>query len=135
MTSLGVPGGSILGPFLFNLCVANMKHILNVSECIQYADDSTIYCSCKIKNIDKRSNQIERDLKAIEVWSKGMNLVFNPNKTKLMILSSRQMAQYHQLDSFNRVNIKCNNKNIERVKEYKLLGIILDKHFELHSPC
>ena len=112
-----------------------MKHILNDSECIQYADDSTIYCSCKIKNIDKRSNQIERDLKAIEVWSKGMNLVFNPNKTKLMILSSRQMAQYHQLDSFNRVNIKCNNKNIERVKEYKLLGIILDKHFELHSPC
>ena len=88
MTCLGVPGGSIPGPFLFNLCVANMKHILNDSECIQYADDSTIYCSYKIKNIDKRSNQIESDLKAIEVWSKGMNLVFNPNKTKLMILSS-----------------------------------------------
>ena len=44
------------------------------------------------------------------------------------------MVQYHQLDSSNRVNIKCNNKNIERVKEYKLLGIIiLDEHFELHS--
>ena len=44
------------------------------------------------------------------------------------------MVQYHQLDSSNRVNIKCNNKNIERAKEYKLLGIIiLDEHFELHS--
>ena len=50
-----------------------------------------------------------------------------------MVISSRQMAQYHQLDSSNKVNIKCDNENIERVKEYKLLGIILDEHFELHS--
>ena len=65
-----------------------MKNILNGNECIQYADNSTIYCSYKIKNIDKRSNDVESDLKAIEVWSKGTNLVFNPNKTKVMILSS-----------------------------------------------
>ena len=50
-----------------------------------------------------------------------------------MAIASRQIAQYHQLDSCNKVNIKCNNKNIERVKEYKLLGIILDEHFELNS--
>ena len=50
-----------------------------------------------------------------------------------MAVSSRQMAQYHQLDCSNKVNIKYNNKNIERVQEYKLLGIILDEHFELHS--
>ena len=43
------------------------------------------------------------------------------------------MAQYHQLDSSNKVNIKCDNENIERAKEYKLLGIILEKHSELHS--
>ena len=43
------------------------------------------------------------------------------------------MAQYHQLDSPNKVNIKCDHKNIERVKEYKLLGIILEEHFEIHS--
>ena len=49
-----------------------------------------------------------------------------------MVISSRQMAQYHQLDSFNKVNIKCDNENTERVKECKLLGIILDEHFELH---
>ena len=49
----------------------------------------------------------------------------NPNNNGL--------AQYQQLDSSNKVNIKCNNKSIERVKEYKLLGIILDENFELHS--
>ena len=109
-----------------------MKSILNGSECIQYADGSTIYRSCKIKNI-KCSNEIESDVNAVEVWSKDTNLVLNPNKTKVMVISSRQMVQYHELDSSSKVNIKCNNKNIETVKEYKLLGIITDEHFELRS--
>ena len=71
----------------------------------------------KIKNINKYSNEIESDLNAVEVWSKDTKLVFYSYKTKVMVISSRQMAQYHQLDSSNKVNIKCNNKNIERIKE------------------
>ena len=61
----------------------------------------------------------------------GYKLNFNPRKTKVMVISSRQMAQYHQLDSFNKANIKCDNENI--VKEYKILGILLDEYFEIHS--
>ena len=132
-TNFGVPQGSILEPVLFNLCVADMKSILNGSKCIQYADDSTIYRSCQIKNIDKCSNEIESDLNAVEVWSKDTNLIFNPCKTKVTVITPRQVAQYHQLDSSNKVNIKCHNENIERVKEYKLLGVILDEHFEQQS--
>ena len=100
-----------------------MKNIFDGSECIQYADDSTIYRHCRIKNINKCSNEIESELDAVEVWSKDTNLDFDPNKTKVIVISSRQMVQYHQLDSSNKVNIKCNNKNIERVKKYKLLDI------------
>ena len=132
-TNFGVPRGSILGSVLFNLCVADMKNILDGNECIQYPDDSTIYRSCKINNINKCSNEIESDRNAVEVWLEDANIVFNPNKTKVMVISSRQMAQYHQPDSSNKVNIKCDNKSIERVKKYKLLYITLDGNFELHS--
>ena len=75
-TNFGGTQGSILGPALFNLCVADMKSILHGSKCIQYADNSTIYRSCKIKNIGKCSNEIEGDLNAVEVWSKKTNLIF-----------------------------------------------------------
>ena len=68
-TNFGVPQGSILGLVLFNLCVADMKSISNGSECIQYADNSTIYRSCNMKNINKCSNEVESDLNAVEVWS------------------------------------------------------------------
>ena len=39
-TNFGVSQGYILGPVLFYLCAADMKNILDGSECIQYADDS-----------------------------------------------------------------------------------------------
>ena len=133
MYKFGVPQGSILGSVLFNLCAVDLKNILDGSECVQYVDDSMIYGSCKIKNVNKCSNKIESELKPVEVRWKGMNLVFNPHKTKVMVISSRQMAQYNQLHNSHKVNIKCNNKNIERIKEYKPLCIVIDEHFVLHS--
>ena len=31
------------------------------------------------------------------------------------------------------LKINCNNQTIERVQQYKLLGVIIDKNFELHT--
>ena len=56
----GVPQGSILGPIFFNLCVADMSSITPNSNCIQYADDSTLYRSCKINKKDRCIKELER---------------------------------------------------------------------------
>ena len=77
-TNFGVPQVSILGPVHFNLSVGDMR---NGSECIQYAEDSTIYHSSKPKNLAICSKKIESKLNAIETWPKDTNLDFNSTRT------------------------------------------------------
>ena len=42
-SEFGVLQGSILGPILSSLCVADMSQMTRESECLQYADDTTLY--------------------------------------------------------------------------------------------
>ena len=82
ITSFGLPQGSILGPILFNLRVADRTNNLSEIQCIQYADDSTIYKSCKANEVTECSSELENDLKLLEQWSKNTNFVYNCKKTK-----------------------------------------------------
>ena len=42
------------------------------------------------------------------------------------------MSQQHQLYN-NDIKLSCNNQTIERVQQYKLLGVAIDEHFELYT--
>ena len=120
ITSFGVPQGSILGPILFNLCVADMTNILSESQCIQYADDSTIYGSCKAKEVTKCSSELGNELKLLEQCSKNINFVFNCKRRNQCYF---QHGKCHSTINFviMTLKIKCNNQKIERVQQYKLL--------------
>ena len=85
----GVSDGSILGPILINLCVADMSSITPNSNFIQYADDSTLYRSCKINKKLTSIKELEKDLNSIAKWSIETNLVFNTGKTKFMLIASK----------------------------------------------
>ena len=88
----GVPEGSILGPVLFNLYVADMSSITPNSNCIQCTDNSTLYRSCKINKKDTCIKELEKDLTSIAKWSIETNLVFNTGKIKFMLISSNQLS-------------------------------------------
>ena len=125
----GVPQGSILDPILFNLYVPDMSSITPNSNCIQYADDSTLYRSCKINQKDTCIKELEKDLTSIEKWSIETNLVFNTGKTKFMLIASKQLSVRHKLKD-EQLHICCNNK---RVTEWKLLGLTIDENLTLNN--
>ena len=54
-----------------------MINILSESQCIKYVEDSTIYKSCKAKEVTKCFSELENELKFLELWPKNTNLVFN----------------------------------------------------------
>jgi hypothetical protein len=115
----GIPQGSILGPLIFNLCVADLNDVISShTNCYQYADDT------------KLSN-----------WSQGSNLALNPTKTKCMLFTTSQMSTYHSLSS-RPLQLAVEGKALERVKSTKLLGVHLkenlkwDVHVKHHaSTC
>ena len=57
----GVPQGSILGPVLFNICVAKLSRCI-ASNSIQYGDDTNIYKSSSEANTMSTIRALENDI-------------------------------------------------------------------------
>ena len=50
-----------------------------------------------------------------------------------MVISTLQISKHHQPKE-EKIDVKCNNITLERVSEWKLLGIALDDYFHLDKP-
>ena len=122
----GVPQGSILGPVLFNIYVADLQDNVNV-KCFQYADDTTIYDHAKASDLNSCRNTIYQSINKLSAWSKESTLSFNNDKTKVMILSTPQMSRVHRLDEYD-PNIAVSRYKLERIKSCKLLGVNINEH-------
>ena len=62
----------------------------------------------------------DKDLSRILNCSTDKNIVFNATNTKFKVLTTAYIKTYHKLDETKDLEIKCMEKQLELVNEWKL---------------
>ena len=111
----GVPQRSILGPLLFLIFINDLP--LSLSESVAsidlYADDTTLY-DIQLNKQTLESN-LQKSLTLLSTWCKENGMLLNTDKTKVMLITSRQKRATMENSSLLQ---KCNDLDL-KTDEYR----------------
>ena len=99
-----------------------MKNCLNTTKLILYADDAVMYIVGSSK-VELQSS-LQSDLDNISSWYGKNKLALNTRKCKMMLVGSSQRLK--KLDEITR---HLNGEVIQRKRNYKYLGAMLDENW------
>lgn len=123
-SNYGVPQGSTLGPLLYILYVNDMVKSINSGSMITFADDTVIINCGRVLNETIKSS--EQNLERVSLWCRDHKLSLNVDKTKSMYFhKSNKIGEQR--------NLIFENQEIETVKEYKYLGLIINQDLNFNS--
>ena len=126
----GVPQGSILGPLLFCIFINDLPlHIKNKAEVNLdlFADDSSL--SARNKDLQTVQHTLQNSLTDVSSWCKNNKMALNPQKSKSMVVATRQK---HQLCPLT-LTLTIGSESIEQVNVHRVLGVLIDDKFSWHD--
>ena len=122
--SYGIPQGSVLSAFLFNMYTDSLPSIPESCNLESYVDDSKTFLSFTLSNMIYSLRQVEEDLHRVFEWCCRNSLLVNPEKTKMLLVGTRQLM--NQLEA--PIHINFMGETLTPVTEVKDLGMFLDSH-------
>ena len=91
--TFGVPQGSILCPVLFTLYINDLLRVPKHCKPLGHVDDTKRFLEFPFNKINDIISAVNEDLKEILSWCCRNSLLINPDKTKLLYVSVRQLMR------------------------------------------
>ena len=94
-----------------------------------YVDDSKILLSFPATDFNDAKVKLEEDLHKVATWSCENQLLIDPDKTKFMLIGTRQLTSSHSVD----FSVSFMRKTLTPVDSARDLGVIMDFHLTYDS--
>ena len=114
----GTPQGSVISPVLFNLMINDMFEEVGAGFGLSlFADDGAIWK--RGRNIKFSTGKIQGALDKVVAWAEKWGFKISVEKSKFVIFTNKRKTENLGLNIYG--------KPLERVKEFKFLGVIFEE--------
>ncbi|XP_075744176.1 uncharacterized protein LOC142802971 [Rhipicephalus microplus] len=121
----GVPQGSVLSPFLFNLAMAGLPASLPTgtrfaARCSVYADDVALWARGPRRSIPAIRTSLQTALDAVSAYLSGIGLKVSATKTEALLIHPLAAARRYVKQ------LRVGNRNLPWKLTVKYLGLTID---------
>ena len=136
----GVPQGSVLGPALFLVFVADMPSMIQTFTSL-YADDSKLFTYMQDSQEHSHTElALQEDINSLSRWSETMQMSFNVDKCHALHMGTANKNYTYTLPKVSEENKTTNSigytytlHRLKNVQEEKDLGVIVDNQLSFKS--